>query len=158
MGRFFLICSVCFIFLTTNQGWAGETTEADWTAPAWRSALAPGWGQAYNGDEGKAWLMGGATWGLLGGVAVTYVEGEQALHDYDAAKTPQDATDRFNDADRWAQANEICYGLFATAYVITLFDAALGAKPPKPLKAPKRRRVSLDASPQGLQLAAAWQF
>ena len=65
---------------------AEETVAADWTAPAWRSALVPGWGQAYNGDEAKAWWLGGSTWVLLGGVAVTYVEGEQALHDYEIGR------------------------------------------------------------------------
>jgi hypothetical protein len=131
---------------------AGDLAQTDWVAPAWRSALLPGWGQAYNGDEARAWWLGGTTWGLLGGVAVTYAEGIQALHDYDAATSPQQATDRFNSADQWAQANEILYGLFATAYVVTLVDAGLHAKT---TSAP---RLRVSALPQGLQLAAAWPY
>jgi tetratricopeptide (TPR) repeat protein len=46
--------------------------QPDWFASFWRSAICPGWGQAYNNEDTKAWLLGGTTWALLGAVGVTY--------------------------------------------------------------------------------------
>jgi tetratricopeptide (TPR) repeat protein len=99
----------------------------DWLAPLWRSALCPGWGQAYNNEPTKAWLLGGTTWGLLGGVAVTYILGTQAQASYADSKNSREAQDRYDTAYQWYIGNQVFYVLFGTAYVYNLFDAPLNA-------------------------------
>ena len=125
--------------------------QSDWAAPAWRSALLPGWGQAYNHQTTKAWVWGGLTWGLLGGVVYSYSQGTQALNDYSAATTAASATARYDDADRWAQTNEIFYALFAASYFWTVLDAGLNAPA-------TGAHLGLRWDAKGPQLSAAYRW
>jgi tetratricopeptide (TPR) repeat protein len=103
-----------------------------WFAPLWRSALLPGWGQAYNGQRRKAWVLGGLTWGLFAATAATYVAAGTALDDYHALGPGRPASDfdnAFTKADNLAVANEAVGLLFYTAYAYNLFDAAAQARP-----------------------------
>jgi tetratricopeptide (TPR) repeat protein len=108
-------------------GKAAPSNHGDWFASMWRSALCPGWGQAYNNEGSKAWLLGGTTWALLGGVGLTYAMGAQANNDYQNAQNARDAQDRYDTAYQWYVGNQVFYVLFGTAYAYNLFDAALNA-------------------------------
>jgi len=52
--------------------------DGDWFQPLWRSAILPGWGQAYNGEKGKGYVLGAVTLGLLAGEVATFVVGDAA--------------------------------------------------------------------------------
>lgn len=105
--------------------------------PLWRSALLPGWGQAYNGQTRKAWIMGVLTVGLLAATAYTYVATDQAIADYhalDAQATASDFDSTFGRADGMATLNQALGISFYTAYAYNLFDAGANARPGSPAK------------------------
>jgi len=144
---------------TAPAGAAEHSVSGDWFAPLWRSALAPGWGQAYNGQSTKAWLLGGLTWVSFGGVAGTYVMGQQAENDYHAAKTPADALDKYNAAYNLYVANQTFYIVFGLAYTYNLVDAALNAGAHKDLaQAPSLGGVQLALGSGTVVLHKEWTW
>jgi len=80
-----------------------------WDA-VYRSALIPGWGQAYNKQPAKAALFGGTTALLLGGALAFQLAGMNAESDYQALTTPAalGADPQASAADLRKQA-ENCY-------------------------------------------------
>ncbi len=101
--------------------------------PLWRSALLPGWGQAYNGQKRKGWALGVITVGLFAATAYTYVATDQALADYRGLGPQASAGDfdaAFARADGLAALNQALGISFYAAYAYNLFDAAAGARPP----------------------------
>jgi tetratricopeptide (TPR) repeat protein len=100
--------------------------------PLWRSALLPGWGQAYNGQKRKAWVTGLVTVGLFVGTALTYVMADQALADYRALGANASAGDfdaAFGRADGMVLLNQAVGISFYAAYAYNLFDAGAQARP-----------------------------
>jgi tetratricopeptide (TPR) repeat protein len=101
--------------------------------PLWRSALLPGWGQAYNGQKDKALTMGAVTLGLLAGTIGTYMAAGSAYDDYQklgAGTSAADFDTAFARADSLALANQIVGVLFYSAYAYNLFDAGTQARGP----------------------------
>ena len=89
----------------------------------WRSAIVPGWGQFYKGDN----LKGGL---LLGGCAVAaagliFTESERADYDKKIGQTSntQLKKDYINKRNNFETARNICIGVAAAIYVYNLIDA-----------------------------------
>jgi len=103
----------------------------DWVDPLWRSAICPGWGQEYNKDETKAWVIGGTTWGLFAGVVGTYFWATQAESNYSglgAGHSQSDFEGAYSNWENASTANHVCYVLFGLAYAYNLFDATTSFK------------------------------
>jgi hypothetical protein len=123
-------------FLNTNapESAAGGTAVAggpkDWVQPLWRSAVLPGWGQSYNGDGTKAWLLGGTTLAMLGGTVATYIIGDGARTKYlGLTDANADYDTPYQTWESMANLNHIFYIAFGVAYTFTLVDAIMSAKP-----------------------------
>lgn len=102
----------------------------DWGQPLWRSAVLPGWGQAYNGQSGKGWLLGGVTLGCFAGTVATYIMGDSAKQQYMSLTDPTANFDApYATWESMAGLNHIFYIGFGVAYTFTLVDAILSAKP-----------------------------
>ena len=102
----------------------------DWTQPLWRSAVLPGWGQSYNGENTKAWIIGGVTLGALAGAVGTYVIGDSAHKAYEGLTSPTaDYDTPFNTWNNMASLNHIFALTFLAAYSFNLVDAIIDAKP-----------------------------
>jgi tetratricopeptide (TPR) repeat protein len=101
---------------------ADESRGSVWGA-LWRSALVPGWGQAYNHQKGKAWTVGIVTLGLLAATVATYVATDSAIAHYRSLGPGSDFNAAFSEADDLAIANEVVGISFYTAYAWNVFDA-----------------------------------
>jgi tetratricopeptide (TPR) repeat protein len=101
-------------------------------APLWRSAILPGWGQAYNGEPEKGLALGAITLGCLAGTAYSYLQAQSAYGEYSSLGSNSSRA-QFDDAygrtQDWGTANHVLYALFGAFYAYTLVDAALDAKP-----------------------------
>lgn len=130
-------------FLAAYGGAAGVTAvaaatgEKDWVSPAWRSAILPGWGQFYNGEDTKGLIIGGVTWGLFGGVIGTYMIGTGAENAYmdvgkDGKAHPQTDFDTpYSQWEQMANLNHMLYYAFGVAWTYGIIDAIWNAKPPQ---------------------------
>jgi len=120
---------------TYAPGSAGGATAtaggaADWTQPMWRSMILPGWGQGYNGQSVKGWILGLATVGALGGTVGTYVIGSGARERYKGYTKPDDDYDgAYSQWESMANLNHIFAIVFGVAYTFNVVDAIMGAKP-----------------------------
>ena len=97
----------------------------------WRSAILPGWGQAYNGQDTKAWILGGATVGLFAGLIGSYIWCNNAENDY--LNLPGGlSSDRYDNAySNWenaANTNHTVYFFFGLAYLYNLYDAMVNVR------------------------------
>ncbi len=105
---------------------------------AFRSLVAPGWGQSYNGETTKAWVFGGVSYTLaLGTVGVGALAGYTALVAYpsagisgDSAKLP--AADKAALVEQTRQAANaqltvagVLAGVTAVAWLVNVTDAYL---------------------------------
>lgn len=103
---------------------------SDWVQPLWRSAILPGWGQGYNGQTVKGWILGLATVGALGGTVGTYVIGSGARERYKGYTQPTDDYDgAYGQWESMANLNHIFAIVFGVAYTFNIVDAIIGAKP-----------------------------
>lgn len=103
----------------------------DWLAPAWRSAILPGWGQFYNKQSTKGLLLGGATIGLFAGVVTTYylaTDAENQYHSLGPGLEQSQYDAPYNTWTNMALANYILYGCFGFAYAYNIIDAIWNAK------------------------------
>jgi tetratricopeptide (TPR) repeat protein len=104
----------------------------DWPQPLWRSAVLPGWGQFYNGEQTKGWIIGGLTIGALVGTVSTYIVGDSARTTYNTLG-PGASASQFNSAyNTWnnmATYNNVLAISFLALYTFNLVDAILDAKP-----------------------------
>jgi tetratricopeptide (TPR) repeat protein len=102
----------------------------DWVQPLWRSAILPGWGQGYNGQELKGWIMGGTEVALMTTTILTFMAGESAHQQYISLTDPKaDYDTPFATWESMAQINHTAYALFGAVYLYGLVDAILNAKP-----------------------------
>ena len=125
------------------------TGPKDWTQPLWRSAVLPGWGQAYNGENTKAWLVGGITVGALAGSVATFVMGDAARKQYYSLTDPKaDFDGPYNTWESMANLNHIFAITFLTAYTFNLVDAALNAKPATKMADLDRQPVQVGYMPE----------
>jgi tetratricopeptide (TPR) repeat protein len=108
----------------------------DWTDPLWRSAVLPGWGQSFNGETTKGWILGGLTIATLVGTVGTYIVGDAARSNYqnftgtgNAAADQSTEDGYYNTWDQMAQVNNILALSFLALYTFNLVDAIIDAKP-----------------------------
>jgi len=104
----------------------------DWTQPLWRSAVLPGWGQFYNGEKTKGYIIGGLTLGALVGTVATYVIGDGARTKYnglDASAKAADFDAAYGTWESMAGLNNTLALSFLALYTFNLVDAAISAKP-----------------------------
>jgi tetratricopeptide (TPR) repeat protein len=128
-----------------------------WLQPLWRSALLPGWGQAYNGQSRKAWLVGGTAWASFGGVVGTYLGGQAALDQYQKASTAPEALEKYDQAYGYYLANQTFYLLFGFAYFYNVFDAALNFDAPL-RSAGINPPLQVALMPDGVRLSKEWSW
>ncbi len=104
----------------------------EWGQPLWRSALLPGWGQFYNQEPTKGWIIGGLTIGALAGTVTTYVIGSGARSKYQSLG-PGTAVSEFDAAygtwESMASLNHTLAISFLALYSFNLVDAIISAKP-----------------------------
>jgi tetratricopeptide (TPR) repeat protein len=127
----------------------------DWTSPLWRSAILPGWGQAYNGQTAKGVLLGGATLALWAGEIGSYVVGSAAETQYmntTGAKADYDTP--YQTWSNMATINHVCYIGMTVMYAYTLIDACINAKPMAGRTAwtPDSNKMELSLLPGGASL------
>jgi tetratricopeptide (TPR) repeat protein len=100
---------------------------SDRWAPAWRSALLPGWGQVYKGEKGKGYALGAIEFVLYSGVITTYYMSAGAQSEY-MALGPNLSQDKYDSAlNSWgtmSTLNYVFYSLFGAVYVFCVYDAA----------------------------------
>jgi tetratricopeptide (TPR) repeat protein len=105
--------------------------ERDWVQPLWRSAILPGWGQFYNGQNLKGGVLMGANLILLGGTVTTYLIGDSARQTYlglGSSASQGDFDSAYNTWDQMANLNHIFYIGFGVVYAFTLVDAIVNGK------------------------------
>jgi tetratricopeptide (TPR) repeat protein len=109
---------------------AAATGPVDWWAPTWRSLVVPGWGQWYNDQHTKAWILGGATWVCFAGTLGTYIIGSGAQAQYEGLTDPNaDYNTPYNTWDQMATMNHIFYITWVALWTYDIVDAYLNAKP-----------------------------
>ncbi len=86
-----------------------------------RSAVAPGWGQVYNGDTGRGLAYGGLFALAAGGAIASAVLGVQAEDDYRANRP--DTVSRRADADAHYDRVNLALGGMAAVWAISVADA-----------------------------------
>ncbi len=104
----------------------------DWPQPLWRSAILPGWGQMYNGDTAKGWIIGTLTWGSLIGTVATYIVGDNARTTYNGlpyGSSPSQFNNSYNTWNTMATVNNVLAITFLASYTFNLVDAIVSAKP-----------------------------
>jgi TolB-like protein len=101
-------------------------------AAAFRSAVLPGWGQAYNGDTGKAVLFGGVTGGLLLATAVTTGLGAYngyvyypSLGDKDLEGLPETSRPGFVEGVRTQANQQLTAGVILFAATAVMWGAGI---------------------------------
>jgi tetratricopeptide (TPR) repeat protein len=125
----------------------------DWASPAWRSALLPGWGQYYNGDQGKAWTFGLATLGLLGATAATFVIGDAARQQYMTAGPNADFDTPYRNWETMATYNHFAFIGTVALYSYGIVDAIVSAKPGRQGTASLRETpLAVAAMPDGFKM------
>ena len=89
----------------------------------WRSAIVPGWGQFYKGDNLKGGLLLGSCAAAAAGIIFT--ECERADYDKKIGQTSntQQKRDYINKRDNFETARNICIGVAAAIYIYNLIDA-----------------------------------
>lgn len=91
---------------------------------AWRSALLPGWGQFYNGQTGKGWLMSGGMFVAAGGTVASYFLQQKAIEEYNAQTS---ALANFDELARkeelYRTINTACFWLSIGIWAYSIFDA-----------------------------------
>lgn len=115
-----------------SAGVAVASGPKDWVDPLWRSAILPGWGQIYNGEKVKGWILGTVTVGVLLGTVYTYSVGDAARQKYEGLgpnDSQSDFDSSYNTWDQMAQINNILAISFLALYTFNLVDAIVDAKP-----------------------------
>jgi tetratricopeptide (TPR) repeat protein len=124
----------------------------DWAQPLWRSAILPGWGQGYNGQSTKGWILGGTELVLAVTTISTDLIGTQAENKY-LGLGPGLSQGAYNSPyDTWsemANINHIAYIAFGLVYAYTLIDAVVNARPDQalaqmPSLLPSNMQVALE--------------
>lgn len=108
------------------------TGPKNWGQPLWRSALLPGWGQFYNREPVKGWIIGGLSLATLGATVGTYVIGDGARKQYldYPAGTPAASFDTaYGTWESMASLNNTFAITFLALYTFNLVDAVISAKP-----------------------------
>jgi tetratricopeptide (TPR) repeat protein len=111
-----------------SAGEGGGVSAGETFAPVWRSAIVPGWGQAYNGQKGKAWLLGGLTLGLWAGEFATYSAGNSARDQYLGLSGKADYDTPYQAWQSLSDANHFFYIAMTAAYLYTMVDAGANAR------------------------------
>lgn len=144
-------------FVTRTEGQGGTQVAqgggGGWFQPAWRSAIVPGWGQAYNGQTSRGLWLGSLTYGLLIGEIATYMAGMSARDQYLSAPAGGDFNTPYSNWESMATMNHAFYISMTAAYAFTLVDAALGGHSSSGnAMAPSAVQVAFDG--QGVQMKA----
>jgi tetratricopeptide (TPR) repeat protein len=133
-----------FLAAYAPESGSGAAGNGGWGQALWRSALVPGWGQFYNGQSTKGWIVGGATYAFLIGAAATYVIGAGDRQDYETMQSG-DFDSAYNKWESMANINHIMNIGFYLCYTYNLIDAIWNAKT-------GNQTASLDSSPVNLSL------
>lgn len=127
-----------------------KRTESPPPGPSFRLLLFPGWDQFHQGRSTKGTVLVSAGALSLGSLLTFDLLRRSAREDYLAASSPEEATARYQDYDRYYKAEYYSAAAFVAVYLYSAFDAFFDL----PLK--------LDAAPtldgSGIQLSLAVPF
>lgn len=91
---------------------------------ALRSMVLPGWGQLHKGDRTKGRVLLGLWGTMIGGTVAAHLFCASAERDYDAARTPADALERFDTFNAWHKTRNALFigtaGVWAYSYIDAL--------------------------------------
>ncbi len=122
--------------LTTNYGAKG----------LWRSAIVPGWGQFYKGDNLKGTLLLGGTAVCAVGIIITdaqrsdYTKRIKQTHDVNQIKAYQTKRDNSE------TARNVCIGAAGALYIYNLIDALAAPGAKRIVQSKKNRQYSFAPS------------
>ncbi len=110
----------------------------------WRSALFPGWGQRFKGQNRRALLFGSAF--LVGGLAtgISWILEKQAHDDYRASTAPRAIETNYQDYNRWYKRRRTLGLVTLTVWTASVLDALLTPLPIHPQLKAGNRQVSLQ--------------
>ena len=138
---FLLLCSA---FMATNlfaEPAAYDFTEKTPKNSALRSLILPGWGQYFNGQTNKGYIVFGAAILTLAGSIALNAKANSTYDDYQAAgaKNGPIYSDYETQADQAAMVSYVCAGV----WIYGIIDAYISG----------RQRVSQDESSAGFSVA-----
>lgn len=130
---------------------SGGGAGGDWFQPLWRSAILPGWGQAYNDEKGKGYLVGAVTLGLFAGEIATFVVGDSARQQYLGLSKPTDDYDTpYATWESMANLNHMFFWGMTAAYAYNLVDAVMNSGH-KQLAAAEPPAFNVAFAPDGIK-------
>jgi len=92
-------------------------------AAAWRSAIFPGWGQIFKGQNKKGLVVGGMFSTLFTATVISWVQ-EKRFHDrYLAARQPADIENKYKLYNNWYKARRYLTVLTFSSWVYAFVDA-----------------------------------
>ena len=97
--------------------------------PSFRLVLFPGWDQMHQGRTTKGIVLLSAGAVSLGSLVSIDFLRRSAKDKYLTAKTPQEASSRYRDYNRYYKAEHYAAAAFAVVYVYSLFDAFFDLPP-----------------------------
>lgn len=119
---FIVITNICY----SEEGNTSEETKTEEKTAfdaAWRSALLPGWGQFYNGDDFKGYLFAGSTAIVLTGTIITYFIHQKSIDDYNNASIGSDFDALANKEATFRNINNIFFLVTIGLWLYNIFDA-----------------------------------
>jgi tetratricopeptide (TPR) repeat protein len=114
----------------------GGNLPNDWFQPLWRSAILPGWGQGYNGQDTKGWILGTSYVVLWAATITTYEIGTQAENKYLSLGANLSQSAYNSPYDTWSdmsEINHIAYIAVGVVWVYSLIDAIVNSRPAQSL-------------------------
>jgi hypothetical protein len=97
--------------------------------PSFRLLLFPGWDQIHQGRSTKGTVLLAAGAASAGAVVTFDLLRRSARDDYLAAKTLDEATDKYEDYDRYYKAEYYSVAAFVAVYLYSAFDAFFDLPP-----------------------------
>jgi tetratricopeptide (TPR) repeat protein len=136
----------------------GGNLPKDWFQPLWRSAILPGWGQAYNDQDTKGWILGASYVALWAATITTYEIGTQAENSYLGLGSGLSQSAYNSPYDTWsdmAEINHIAYIAVGVVWAYSLIDAIVNARPVQSLAdlpSPLPSNMNVALMDHGLQV------
>lgn len=121
-----------------------------------RSLLVPGWGQMFNQDVIRGALYTSVFAGTLIGAGASYLMGEQARKDYDAAKVQADMDKAASNYKTRRQLMNVFLIGTGAIWAVNVLDAAVTGVERSEVKS--NTQISTNLSKDGVLWDVAWKF
>ena len=111
-----------------------------------RSLAVPGWGQLYNGQRAKGWMLIGTWSALAAGTVASHIARSQAHRDYLGATTQAEIADRYDTYNAWHRRRSALALGTAAIWAYAALDALI-------FEGPRTEALALRVSPSGVGVA-----